>query len=344
MFRRFRFFFVVAIGFVSAVAIPSTTHAEDFYQGKVIRFVVGYSAGGSFDLYTRLIARHISKYIPGKPLAIVENMPGAGGAIAANQVYKTKPEGLTIGAWASPLILQSILGSGAIKFDARELGYLGVPSTYEPVFMFSKASGIQKPNDLFSSQRTLKIAAIGPGTSTSDIPKLLKEALNLPIQILDGYKGGADARMAVESGEVDGYCSSWDNVESVWRSAYEGGNIHAVIQTNLKVNPRYKDIPLAISYAKTDEARQLITIADSANRGQFIYSTPPGIPKDRLAILQKAFIDALHDHELLAEAKKSNLDINPIDGPTLTETVRSMYAMTPATIAKLKDILSPKRR
>ena len=118
----------------------------------------------------------------------------------------------------------------------------------------------------------------------------------------------------------------------------------SVLQTNLKANPKYKHIPLAISYAKTDEARQLISIADSANRGQFIYSTPPGTPKDRLAILQKAFIDTLQDPELLAEAKKSNLEINPIDGPTVTETVQGMYTMTPAMIAKLKNILSPKRR
>jgi tripartite-type tricarboxylate transporter receptor subunit TctC len=326
-----------------AGAVPAASAAEDFYKDKVVRFVVGYSAGGSFDLYTRLIARHISKHIPGKPLAIVENMTGAGGAIAANQVYKTKPDGLTVGAWASPLILQSILGRGAIKFDARELGYLGVPSAYESVCIFSKASGVVTANDLISSKRTLKISAIGPGTSTSDIPKILKEALNLPIQVIDGYKGGAEARVAVESGEVDGYCGSWDNVTSVWRGAYEAGNIRAIVQTNLTINPRHKDVPLAINLAKTEEARKLITIADDANRGQFIYSTPPGLPKDRLAILQKAFVDVLRDPELLAEARKSNLDIEAIDGPTLTKTVQSLYTMSPATIAKLKEILYPKR-
>jgi hypothetical protein len=189
----------------------------------------------------------------------------------------------------------------------------------------------------------MKISAIGPGTSTSDIPKLLKAALDLPMDVLDGYKGGAGARIAVESGEVDGYCGSWQTVETVWRGAYESGKIRAVLQASLESHPKYKQVPLAINYAKTDIARQLITVADSAHGAQFPYTVPPGMARDRLELLQKAFVDTMKDHELLAEAKKSKLEIEVIDGPTIAKKLGKLYELEPEVVAKLKEILLPKK-
>ena len=183
--------------------------------------------------------------------------------IAANHLYnRVKPDGLTIGAWASPLVLQHIMGNDAAQFDGRKFGYLGTPSPYDTVCTFNDKSGITKMEDWINSRRPQKISAIGPGTSTSDIPKLLKAALNLPMDVIDGYKGGADARLAVESAEVDGYCGSWGTVETVWRSAYESKKIVPVLQVARKSQPKYKQIPLANNYAKTDEARELLKIAD----------------------------------------------------------------------------------
>jgi tripartite-type tricarboxylate transporter receptor subunit TctC len=333
---------MVAGSGVSPGATPS--HAQDFYKDKTVRFIVGYSAGGSFDLYTRVIARHFSKHLPGNPTTVVENMTGAGGIIAANHLYNVaKPDGLTVGAWAAPLVLQQIMGNDAVKFDGRKFGYLGVPSPYDTVCTFNDKSGIATVNDWFAAKRPMKISSIGPGTSTSDIPKLLKAALNLPLDVLDGYKGGADARLAVESGEVDGYCGSWQTVETVWRSAYESGKIRAVLQASLAPYSKYKDVPLAISYAKNDLARQLVTVADSAHGAQFPYTVPPGLPADRLELLQKAFVDTLKDPELLAEAKKSKLDIEVIDGPTIAKKLGQLYELQPGVIAKLKEVLLPKK-
>jgi len=319
-------------------------YAQDFYKDKTVRFIVGYSPGGSFDLYTRVIARHFSKHLPGNPTTVVENMTGAGGIIAANHLYNiAKADGLTISAWAAPLVLQHIMGNDAVKFDGRKFGYLGVPSPYDTVCTFNDKSGIANINDWFTAKRPMKISSIGPGTSTSDIPKLLKAALNLPLDVLDGYKGGADARLAVESGEVDGYCGSWQTVETVWRSAYESGKIRAVLQASLEPYAKYKDVPLAISFVKDDLARQLVTVADSAHGAQFPYTVPPGLPKDRLKLLQKAFVDTLKDPELLAEAKKSKLDIEVIDGPTIARKLGQLYELQPAVIAKLKEVLLPKK-
>ena len=337
------FIAVVVLMLVSTINEPPA-QAQDFFKGKTIRFIVGYSPGGSFDLYTRVIARHFSKHVPGNPTTYVENMTGAGGIIAANHLYNiAKPDGLTIGAWAAPLVLQQVMGNEATKFDARKFGYLGVPSPYDTVCTFNDKSGVANMNDWINAKRPMKISAIGPGTSTSDIPKLLKAALNLPLDVLDGYKGGAGARIAVESGEVDGYCGSWQTVETVWRSAYETGKIHAVLQASLASHPRYKKVPLAIDYVKTDLAKQLVTVADSAHGAQFPYTVPPGMAKDRLELLQKAFVDTLKDPELLAEAKKSKLDIEVIDGPTIAKKLGGLYDLQPTVVAKMRDILLPKK-
>jgi tripartite-type tricarboxylate transporter receptor subunit TctC len=335
---------LVAGAWILGIEHASFASAQD-YKNKTLTIIVGYSPGGSFDLYARVIARHIGKHLPGNPTRIVENMTGAGGIIAANHLYnRVKPDGLFIGAWASPLVLQHIMGNEAAQFDGRRFGYLGVPSPYDTVCTFNQQSGIVKIEDWINAKRPQKISAIGPGTSTSDIPKLLKAALNLPMDVIDGYKGGADARLAVESGEVDGYCGSWGTVETVWRSAYESKKIHAVLQASLQSHAKYKHIPVAINYAKSDEARELLTVADNAHGVQFPFTVPPGMSKDRLELLQRAFIRTLKDRELLAEAKRSQLDIDPVDGPSVARTLTGLYNLKPATIARLKDILLPKRK
>lgn len=326
------------------IGLASTARAQD-YKDKTLTTIVGYSPGGSFDLYARVLARYISRHLPGNPTRIVENMTGAGGMIAVNHLYnRVKPDGLTIGAWASPLILQQIMGNDAAQFDGRKFGYLGIPSEYDTVCTFNQQSGVSKMDDWVNAKRPMKISTIGPGTSTSDIPKLLKAALNLPMDVIDGYKGGADARLAVESGEVDGYCGSWGTVETVWRSAYESKKIVPVLQATLKPNLKYKNIPVAMSFAKTDDARELLKIADDVHGAQFVFSVPPGMAKDRLELLQRAFMRTFKDPELIAEAKKSQLDVAPVDGPTVTKTLTGLYDLKPATIAKLKDILLPKKK
>jgi tripartite-type tricarboxylate transporter receptor subunit TctC len=334
-------FLGIVLTYAAEAAQGQTT---DFYKDKTIRFIVGYSAGGSFDLYTRVIARHFPKHVPGSPTTAVENMTGAGGIIAANHMYnRAAPDGLVIGGWASALVLQQIMGNEAVKFDARKFGYLGVPSASNIVCAFNDKSGIASMSDWINAKRPLKISAIGPGTSTSDVPKLIKAALNMPLEVVDGYKGGADARLAVESGEVDGYCGSWQTIETVWRNAYETGKIHAVLQTSLESHPRYQQVPLAINYAKTDLARQLITIADSAHGREYPYTVPPGITKDRLGILQRAFVNTVKDSEFLAEAKKSNLDVDMIDGSAIANRLNRLFDIPPDVLAKVKEVLLPKK-
>jgi tripartite-type tricarboxylate transporter receptor subunit TctC len=338
------FWRAVVMSAVFALTLTVQARAQDFFKDKTLTFIVGYSPGGTYDQYTRLLARHIGKHVSGSPTRVVENMPGAGGIIAANHLYnRVKPDGLTVAAWASPLILQQIMGNEATKFDARKVGWLGIPGPYDTACHFNQQSGIKTVDDWFAAKRPLKIASIGPGTSLSDVPKLLKAALNLPLEMVEGYKGGAEARLAVESGEVDGLCASWQATKVSWRSQMETGKIHVVLQATLKSHPELKKVPLAINYAKTEEARTLLRVADNVHVYQFPFSTAPGTPPDRLQVLQQAFVKTLRDPELITEAKKADLEIAPIDGPTTAKTFNGLYELPPTLIARLKELLIPKR-
>jgi tripartite-type tricarboxylate transporter receptor subunit TctC len=343
MMRKFIRATLDALAVVGAV-FGSVAQGQDVFKDKTLTFVVGSSPGGAYDQYTRLIARHIGKYLPGNPTRVVENMPGAGGIIAANHLYnRSKPDGLTVGAWPSPLILQQIMGNEAIKFDGRKVGWVGIPALYDTVCNFNKESGIRSMEDWTHAKRPIKIGSIGPGTSLSDVPKLLKAALNLPLEMVEGYKGGAEVRLAVETGEIDGLCASWQSTKLTWRSHVESGKINVVLQATLNSHPDLKKVPLAINYAKTDEAKTLLRVADNVHVYQFPYSVAPGTPPERLRLLQQAFVRTLRDQELTAEANKAQLEVAAIDGPTTAKTLGSLYDLNPALIAQLKDVLVPKR-
>jgi tripartite-type tricarboxylate transporter receptor subunit TctC len=343
MTDKFSRWVVITIAAMQVLSFAAVGRGQDF-KDQTLTFIVGYSPGGTYDQYTRLIARHISKHLPGNPARIVENMPGAGGIIAANHLYnRVKPDGLTIAAWASPLILQHILGNEATKFDGRKVGWLGIPGPYDTACHFNEQSGIKSVDDWFASKRPMKIGSIGPGTSLSDVPKLLKAALGLPIDMVEGYKGGAEVRLAVETGEVDGLCASWQATKVTWRSQLDSGKIRVVLQATLKSHPDLKKVPLAINYAKTDEARTLLKVADNVHVYQFPYSVVPNTPPARLKALQQAFVATLRDRELVAEANKAHLEVDPIDGPTTAKTFAGLYELPAPLIAKLKDLLIPKR-
>jgi tripartite-type tricarboxylate transporter receptor subunit TctC len=320
--------------------------AEDFYRGKTIRFVVGFAAGGGFDTYTRLIARHFGKHVPGNPSTVVDNMDGAGSLIAANHIFnKADPDGLTIGNWIGPLVLQQVMGNKATRFDGRKFNYLGIPTPDSGVCALTKASGINTLDDWFASKRPIKLGGTAPGSTTDDVPKLVAQATGLPTQMIEGYKGTSRIRVAAESGELDGGCWAWQSIKPTWAKGLESGNIRIVLQTMLKSHAELKHIPLAINHAKSEEGKKLLQVVNDAyGEGARPYTLPPGVPADRVALLQKAFMETLHDSELLAEAKKAKLEIDPIDGPTATKIFQGFFDYEPAVINKIKEIVLPGKR
>jgi tripartite-type tricarboxylate transporter receptor subunit TctC len=337
--------FFLAIS-ISASLINSALAAsvEEFYRGKTIQFIVGGSAGGGYDTYTRLIARYFPQYLPGKPSTVVQNMPGAAMLISANHIFNSAArDGTVIGHWSGPLILQHIMGNPAVQFDGRKFGWVGMPTPDSLICITTERSGIRTAEDWRKAKAKIKLGAIGPGTSGTDDTKLLAAATDFPLQLVEGYKGTADIRIAAEQGELDGTCAfGWQSAKVTWANALRAKQVHVVLQTMQESHAELKGVPLAVDYAKTEEGKKLLRIASDLYGKQRLYSLPPQVPEARVRILQKAFIDTLKDPQLLAEAEKAKLEIEPIDGPGIERMVNGLYEIEPAIINRVKQILQAK--
>jgi len=283
----------------------------------------------------------MGKHIPGNPTVIVENMPGAGSLIAANHLFKVaRPDGLAIGNFLGGLILQNLLGKPGIEFDARKFEYLGIPASENYVIGLSKASGIHSVEKWMASKVPVKLGGVGPGSGTDDIPKILAATLGLPTQLVSGYKGTAEIRLAFNSGEVAGVCLGWGTFESTWPKELESGNLHIVLQAMPKAHPALPKVLLAVDLAKTDRDRKLIeAVAHTYSTILRLYVLPPGTPKARADILRRAFLATLKDPEFLVEAKKAKLDVDPLTGQEAESIVSNLFKLEPALVAKLKEIL-----
>ncbi len=343
MNKKVSYLVKLIIGIAFVLSASPAASAEDFYKGKTIRFIVGFSAGGGFDAYARLIARHIGRHVPGNPRTLVQNMPGAGSLVSANYIYnKTKPDGLTIGNWAGGLVMAQAMGRKGIKFDARKFNWIGVPVKDSRVCALTKASGINSVGEWFGTKRPVKLGGNAPGSGLSDVPRILKAALGLPIQVVEGYRGTSKIRLAAESGEIDGGCWAWESVKVTWRRPLESGKVKVLLQALPKKHPELQDVPNAVELAKSDEARELIKVGIQ-NPAAIIrsYSLPPGTPKKRVAILRKAFMATMKDPKFLVEAKKSKLAINPESGEQVERIVNGFFAVEAGFSSRLKKILYP---
>jgi tripartite-type tricarboxylate transporter receptor subunit TctC len=315
--------------------------AQSFFEGKTVRVIVGFAPGGGFDTYARVIARHMGKHVPGNPTFIVENMAGAGSLIAANHVYKVaKPDGLTIGKFNGSLMLGQVLGQAGIEFDARKFEFIGAAVKEDVVCSLTKASGITSVEKWMAAKPPVKLGGVAPGASPDNSGRVLKAVLGLPIQVVSGYRGTAEIRLAVDGGELAGACWSWESMRATWRSALEAGDVIPVMQLTGKPFPDLPNVPLAINLAKSDEARRLIQIG-LQNTGAFArpFVLPPGTPKERVQILGRAFQETLKDPAFLAEAEKGKLTLDPVTGDELEKMVAELFTLDAALLAKLKEVL-----
>lgn len=336
-------FYRSLIGMILASVCSSedVSYAQDFYAGKTIRIIVGFPAGGGFDTYSRVMGRHIGKYIPGNPSVVVDNVTGAGSLVAANSIYKaTKPDGLTIGNFIGNLISQQLFGGQGIEFDARRFEWIGVPVKDHVVCALTKASGITSVDAWMAAKAPVKLGGSAPGTTNDDVAKLIKAALGLPIQLVTGYKGTAPIKLAAESGEIDGGCWAWESIKVMWRQGLDAGNAKIVLQAVPKAVPDLPKVPVAIELAKTEEARKLIQVGihDTASITR-PYALPPGTPKDRVQMLRKAFRETMKDKDFLAEATKSKLDVDPVSGEEVEKIVAGLFKLDSATVTKMSEIL-----
>jgi tripartite-type tricarboxylate transporter receptor subunit TctC len=326
---------------VSLALVSPAYAAAPYYEGKSIRVIVGFSPGGGFDTYSRLIARHLGRHIPGKPGVVVENMPGAASLISANHVYNVaKPDGLTILNFHGNQVINQVIGKPGIEFDARKFEYIGIPTQDNVACAFYKPSGVATFDNLRNAKTPVKLGGVAPGDTTYNTAKLLIAALKLPIQLVAGYKGTAEVKLAAEAGEVAGGCWQWESIKSIWRQGLDSGNVAIVLQVNAKPHPELAKVPNAVDFAANENSKLLLKYGGhDPSAITRPYAVAPGTPKDRVQLLRKAFVETLKDPEFLADAKKSRLDTDPLTGEEIEKIVAQLFKMDAALVNQLKEIL-----
>lgn len=317
-----------------------TAGAEDFYKGKTIRFIVGQAPGGGYDTYVRLLARHISKHIPGNPSTTVENMEGAGSLIAANYVFKqASRDGLTMVNFNNSLVVQNALGDPRVKIDFRKLGWVGAPSIGAPVCMVMGFTGLKTLDDVLKYQKPLKAGATRAGSAGYDLPLILNRTLGTKFEVVSGFTGTATTRVALQKREINAFCSQWESMRVTARAMLDAPGDDKLIPFVISErweDPEVKDLPLFKDAIKDPKKYGIYRAWASQMDFQRPLVVAPGTPKDRLAILRKGMIDTLKDPTLLEEAKKSKLVITAVSGEKTEKLVDEILSMS----AEAKETLS----
>jgi tripartite-type tricarboxylate transporter receptor subunit TctC len=316
-----------------------------FFKGKSISVVVGSSVGGGYDLYARLMSRHLGKYIPGNPSIVPTNMPGAASGVSAAHVYNVAPkDGTVIGAPQNTIVIETLLEeSKRARFDASKFIYLGSATTDHYVCIGRADAPVKSFKDVLSQE--LIIGASQPGTSTRDFPVLLNNMTGARFRIVTGYPGTREITLAIEKGEVQGLCGfSWSSLSAQRPDWVKSGFIRVLVQEHDKGHRMLNGmgVPLAVDFAKTPENRRMMELIYASETYGRPYVLPPGTPADRVAALRKAFMEVMRDPELLNEAQRMGLDIDPISGEELQALTAKIYATPAAMIEQTKQALMPK--
>ena len=345
---------IFSLGFIAiglAAQVPKASYDEkavaNFYRGKSIRIIVGFTAGGGYDQYSRLIGRHISKFIPGNPNVIVDNMAGAGSIIAANHMFNAAPkDGTVIGNISGPIILEQLFGNPAVQFDMGKFRYLAVPVSETYVFIVTRKPGVTKFEEVLGPNgKQITVGGI-PGSTVEHAPVLARDVLGANLKVVLGYKGTADVRMAIDSGEVDGFFNSYTSVKITSFDKVKTGEWLVLAQFSEKpikdlIVPNVPTIP---QIAKTDEQRLLLKFGTSTpNDFGKVYVVPPGTPVDRAAALESAFEKVFADKELQADAAKGKLEIDPTFGEEIHKLVTEFLGMSSDLKNKLQTALKSKK-
>jgi tripartite-type tricarboxylate transporter receptor subunit TctC len=308
---------------------------EQFYAGKIIDFVIGYPPGGSNDIWARLLARHIGKHIPGKPAVVPKNTPGAGSFLALNTVYGVSPKDGTVLAIGAPTAaLDEKLGTQGVRFKTAELNWVGrVDSLINIVFMWH-TSKVKTFADAQKIESTL--SGTGAGSTVSIYPTVMNNVFGTKFKLIMGYKGSADAQLAVERGEVEGHSTSWVAVKvghPEWRPT---NRISILVQFSLKRHPELPEVPTAVDLARNDEERQILSAIMAAAEVGSAFFTTPGVPADRLNALRRAFDATMQDREFLADVERTKLSVSPMKGEDLQQLVKQVSDLPPNLLEKVR--------
>ena len=310
--------------------------ADDFYAGKTIRVAVGFAAGGGYDTYARIVARHMGKHIPGNPSFVVENMDGAGSLIAANYTAnKADRDGTFIGVWNSAFVLYQALGDKAVRLDARKLSWIGAPVKGSPGCNIMGHTGLKTMDEVVKSGRALKMGATRAGSTYNDLPKILNQTVGTKFDVITGYTGTSKITVAMRAKELDGGCWGWESARVTARAMLDAQGEQKLIP--IIIHSKWEDkelagVPLTREYIKAKGGKDGVELYNAwVNQYEFQRPlvAPPGVPKDRLEVLRKAFKATLEDPELQAEAKKSKLVMDYVSAQEIDGLVKEILDISP---------------
>lgn len=335
---------VLAAQATMLVAASSVSAQDDFYKGKTIQLLIGFQAGTGYDTYARALARHLPKHLPGNPAVVQQNMTGAGSLVAANHLYNLAPkDGTMFGIFNRSTILDPLFGSPEAKFDALKYAWIGSMGPEVSVCISWAKSPFRTWEDL--QQREFVAAATSLSADTGVYPILFNTVLGTKMKVITGYRGGPEMSQAIESGEAHGRCGwSWTAVKATKPEWITDKSINVLLQAGLKKAPDLPQVPLVLDLAKSERQRQLLTLAFAPQEIAWPFAAPPGLPPERTALLRKAFDATLKDPELLAEAKRMKLDIDPMPGAEVERIIADLYKTPADIVAEVRGIMKPAQR
>lgn len=342
LFNTLRGLAALTIGLaISSGPAAAQQSAADFYKGKTIGINIGYGAGGGYDTYGRVLARHLGRHVPGNPSVVPKNMPGAGALKAANYIYNSAPkDGTELGLVASSTLMEPLLGNDQAQFVSSKFTWLGSMSKDVAFCAVRGGAGINSFDDWRKQKKEITFGSTGPAAITHQHPLVLKNVLGANARVIAGYQGTKTISLAVERSELDGMCGLFvSSIQAQYMGMVKSGELKLIIQMGPKKTDVFGKVPSVFDYAKTDVDRQVLEI----HFGQLLLArpiiAPPGLSPDRATALRKAFAEALKDPVMLADAKKVNIEIEPVSADEAQKLMVQFADYPKAAIAAAKKAI-----
>lgn len=321
--------FATSTAFSASVTLALAQNAESFYTGRTVTVAVGHEVGTGFDVYARALIRHMPRHLPGSPTMVPQNMVGAVGMVSANWLFNAAPkDGSAIATFAASNIVEPLLGEGRGKFDVRRFTWIGNMDRSVAVCGVSKASGFKSFEEM--QKREVLVGASGSGVAgpLSQTARAVKNLLGVNMKVIQGYKGSASIRLAIQNGEVHGICGiPLSTLQAEWRSDLDSGDFIPMLQMGVAKHPDLPGVAHAFDFAKSDEERQLFDLVFGVQSLGRPFAAPPDIPADRAAALRTAFMATLNDPAFLADAKKMRLTITATSAEEMEKEIAAVYAL-----------------
>ncbi|MDP2358789.1 MAG: tripartite tricarboxylate transporter substrate-binding protein [Beijerinckiaceae bacterium] len=325
---------------IAACAIGAPAIADpvaDFYQDKRVNLIVSFGTGGTYGLYGRLVADHITQHLPGNPKVIVQHMPGAGGIVATNHMYNIAPkDGTHVGMLFKDIALAQVVQPNSVRYDARKLNWIGSVNQYYAVVMTWAASGAESIEA--ARKQEVIMASSGQGHHGTVLSQAMNELLGTRFRSITGYDGAGAMHLAMERGEVHARIGSWESIKTGQAGWIRDKKIHLIAQAGVSKSAELRDVPLVLDLVKDPADRSMIELIDSGSVVGWSLSMPPDVPAERVAAWRAAFEKMVKDPDFLAAAKKVNADVDPKTGKEISEVIDRVLSSSPEVFERTRKI------